>query len=62
MPLLRKAFSKGKYELIKCIYDLDAQLGIINELLQNSLDRIPDKEIDGTEIGKIIGPRIQYNS
>lgn len=54
--LLINAFTKRKYELIQCIYDSEKQLKIIGDLLQESLNRIPDEEVIQSKLSDIIGP------
>ena len=54
--LLIDAFKKRNYKLIKCIYDSEKQLKIIGELLQKSLDKIPDEEVIHSKLTDIITP------
>ena len=54
--LLINAFKKRNYKLVKCIYDTEKQLKIIDELMQKSLDKIEVEEVISSRLNDIIAP------
>lgn len=57
--LLINSFHKKKYQLVKCIYEDEKKFEIIDELLQNSLDEIPQEEVNQSKLMDFLNPTIQ---
>jgi hypothetical protein len=54
--MLINTFEKMKYKLVKCIYDTKKQTKIIDDLLQKSIDKIPEEEVDDSVLFDILTP------